>query len=553
MNKLLDDLKRYNPKTRLLLVLLTLAAVALTIWALVEVCFTSGAALVALAILALLVSVAASRQTLTFPGTHSGVTLTETIVFIAVIALGPFHAALLAAIEVLLATIRLKLKPSIALFNISNITVSCFVAALAYTSVDRQLRQLLTADSTAVSLLLFALPLFVLAATHYLLHIALVALMIQLRHQKPIRQTIADTLPWEPVTSVAGSLAAGLLVLSFRQFNLITALVTLVVLLPVPVLIYFAFKTYRDNLEARQQHYQEVTALYDSILEMLAMAIDAKDDVTHDHIQRVKLFARRLGEILGLSPSEMEALKAGALLHDIGKIGVPAYILNKPGKLTEHEFEQMKMHTIIGAELLANIDFRYPVVPIVRHHHERWDGRGYPDGLKGEQIPITARILTLVDTYDALSSDRPYHTAMPRPEALAFIQQNAGSMYDPNLVEVFLRHIDDLERQAAFLSHESGVGSQESKEGTGNRGQGTGDRGQDSRLQTPDSPPPYAWPNPPTVWLRKRRRLPTPDSRLVTPDSQATAPLPPCIPSPPLIRASPPSMRCHAPSPASLL
>jgi putative nucleotidyltransferase with HDIG domain len=160
------------------------------------------------------------------------------------------------------------------------------------------------------------------------------------------------------------------------------------------------------------------------------------------------LFARRMGEAVGLSELEIEALKAGALLHDIGKIGVPAYILNKPGKLTEHEFEQMKMHTIIGADMLSNVDFRYPVVPIVRHHHERWDGRGYPDGLKEDAIPITARILTLVDNYDALRSDRPYKTGMKREEALEYIKQNAGTFFDPTLVEVFLLMADQLELEA---------------------------------------------------------------------------------------------------------
>jgi diguanylate cyclase (GGDEF)-like protein/putative nucleotidyltransferase with HDIG domain len=155
-----------------------------------------------------------------------------------------------------------------------------------------------------------------------------------------------------------------------------------------------------------------------------------------------------MGEVVGLTDLEIEALEAGALLHDIGKIGVPAYILNKPGKLTEHEFEQMKMHTILGADMLSNIDFRYPVVPIVRHHHERWDGLGYPDGLKGDAIPVTARILTLVDNYDALRSERPYKSGMPREDALAYISQNSGTSFDPNLVAIFLRLVDELEAEA---------------------------------------------------------------------------------------------------------
>jgi diguanylate cyclase (GGDEF)-like protein/putative nucleotidyltransferase with HDIG domain len=236
--------------------------------------------------------------------------------------------------------------------------------------------------------------------------------------------------------------------MSLRQYGLVWSAMILVLALPMLLTIYYNFKAYHDKMAKQESHYQELTSIYDSILEMLAMAIDAKDDVTHDHIQRVRLFARRMGELTGLSELEIDALKAGALLHDIGKIGVPAYILNKPGKLSEHEFEQMKMHTIIGADMLSNVKFRYPVVPIVRHHHERWDGKGYPDGLKGEDIPITARIITLVDNYDALRSDRPYKKGMTREAALSYIEQNAGTFFDPQLVKKFLSVADNLEAEA---------------------------------------------------------------------------------------------------------
>src|SRR5262249_23941450 len=255
--------------------------------------------------------------------------------------------------------------------------------------------------------------------------------------------------PWEPVTYMACATIAGLVHYAIVHKGFITTAVVMLLVMPVPVIIYYTFKTYKDKIGEQANHYQELTGIYDSILEMLAMAIDAKDDVTHDHIQRVKLFASRMGQAVGLSEIEIEALRAGALLHDIGKIGVPAYILNKPGKLTEHEFEQMKMHTIIGADMLSNVPFRYPVVPIVRHHHERWDGKGYPDGLRADDIPITARILTLVDNYDALRSDRPYKTGMTREEALTYIRNNAGTFFDPSLVDLFLCMADNLEHEAS--------------------------------------------------------------------------------------------------------
>src|SRR6266542_5003101 len=136
--------------------------------------------------------------------------------------------------------------------------------------------------------------------------------------------------------------------------------------------------------------------------EALATAIDAKDQTTHCHVRRVQIYAAGLGEVLGLSLPEIAALKAGALLHDIGKLAVPAHIINKPGRLTPVEFEKMKVHTTVGAQILSRVDFPYPVTPIVRHHHEQWDGMGYPDGLKGEQIPITARIISVVDCFDSV-------------------------------------------------------------------------------------------------------------------------------------------------------
>ncbi|MCI0486179.1 MAG: HD domain-containing protein, partial [Blastocatellia bacterium] len=137
--------------------------------------------------------------------------------------------------------------------------------------------------------------------------------------------------------------------------------------------------------------------------------------------------------------------KAGALLHDIGKIAVPDYILNKPGRLTAAEFEKMKYHTIAGAQILSRVEFPYPVVPVVRHHHERWDGGGYPDGLKGEEIPLTARILSVVDCFDAVREDRQYRCKMSREEAIGLILRGSGTQYDPRVVGTFIAHLPEFE------------------------------------------------------------------------------------------------------------
>src|SRR5262249_25080112 len=146
---------------------------------------------------------------------------------------------------------------------------------------------------------------------------------------------------------------------------------------------------------------------------------------THCHVRRVQLYTSGMGKLLGLTQPEIEALNAGALLHDIGKLAVPDHILNKPGPLSPAEFERMKIHTTIGAEILGRVNFPYPVLPIVRHHHERWDGRGYPDGLAGDQIPITARLLSVVDCYDAAREERPFRAGMTREAAIEMLRQRA--------------------------------------------------------------------------------------------------------------------------------
>jgi diguanylate cyclase (GGDEF)-like protein/putative nucleotidyltransferase with HDIG domain len=182
-----------------------------------------------------------------------------------------------------------------------------------------------------------------------------------------------------------------------------------------------------------------------STIETLAMAIDAKDQVTHGHIRRVQAYAVGLARRLGVSdPALIRAIEAAALLHDMGKLAVPEYILNKPGPLTPAEFEKMKLHASVGADILSSINFPYPVVPIVRHHHENWDGHGYPDGIKGTDIPIGARILSVVDCFDALTSDRPYRPRLSDADAIRILMERRGRMYDPLIVDTFIAIYKDI-------------------------------------------------------------------------------------------------------------
>jgi diguanylate cyclase (GGDEF)-like protein/putative nucleotidyltransferase with HDIG domain len=206
-----------------------------------------------------------------------------------------------------------------------------------------------------------------------------------------------------------------------------------------------------SRLSAKTRETAELNRVHFATAEALATAIDAKDQTTHCHVRRVQVYAAGMGEVLGLSQSEIAALKAGALLHDIGKLAVPAHIVNKPGRLTPAEFEKMKVHTTVGAQILSRVDFPYPVTPIVRHHHEQWDGMGYPDGLKGEQIPITARLISVVDCFDSVREDRPFRPGMTRDEALAFLLRGSGNHFDPNMVELFIKHLPRFEAQIAAL------------------------------------------------------------------------------------------------------
>jgi putative nucleotidyltransferase with HDIG domain len=213
---------------------------------------------------------------------------------------------------------------------------------------------------------------------------------------------------------------------------------------------------YLGKLEDEKRHVEEIANLHLRTIEALALAIEAKDQTTHDHLQRVRIYAIEVAKELGMVGTELEALHAAALLHDIGKLAVPEHIISKPGRLTPEEFEKMKIHTVVGAEILERVRFPYPVVPIVRAHHEKWDGSGYPYGLKGAEIPIGARILSAVDYLDALASDRQYRRAMPLDEVMTRLNAESGKSFDPKVVEVLKRRYRTLENLALAKSAEDG-------------------------------------------------------------------------------------------------
>jgi diguanylate cyclase (GGDEF)-like protein/putative nucleotidyltransferase with HDIG domain len=282
------------------------------------------------------------------------------------------------------------------------------------------------------------------ASVYVAVNSVLIAGLIALMSRKPFGATWYRTYFWVlPYYFAAGS-TAWLIVVLGRQITWQAALV----LLP---LVYFVYRSHRmslDRLEADKTHVEEIAGLHLRTIEALALAIEAKDTTTAAHLQRVRVYATEIGKEMGIRQKELDALQAASLLHDIGKLAVPEHIISKPGRLTPEEFEKMKIHPLVGAEILEEVKFPYPVVPIVRAHHEKWDGSGYPFGLAGAEIPIGARILAVVDCLDALSSDRQYRRALPLDQAIEIVVSESGKSFDPVVVDIMRRRYVELERMA---------------------------------------------------------------------------------------------------------
>ena len=289
-------------------------------------------------------------------------------------------------------------------------------------------------------------PSILLAASlvFFFMNTAPVAGVVALTEKRRLAQTWRDCYFWSFPFYVVGASVAWLLCLVSQRFNWLGS----ILLLPVAFFVYRSYHLYLGRLEDEKRHAQEVAGLHLRTIEALALAIEAKDHATHEHLRRVRTYVEEIGKEMHLSDLELDGLRAAALLHDIGKLAVPEHILSKPGKMTAEEFEKMKIHPIVGAEILECVGFPCPVAPIVEAHHEKWDGSGYPFGLKGEEIPIGARILSAVDSLDALASDRQYRRALPLDQAMAHIESLSGKSFDPRVVEVLKRRYREFDRMA---------------------------------------------------------------------------------------------------------
>jgi putative nucleotidyltransferase with HDIG domain len=418
------------------------------------VCVATAGMLVAIHSLALLVVNGVNREwfilaaltlltgsfTVPIPGIQARLTVSESFVFASVLMYGPAAGTVTGVLDVLIISLRLGrfgTEPFHVVFNAAVAALSTWVASHLFFALSGVPPYAVERTPLAVLLL----PLAVFTAVYFLLNSWLVTIALALeRNVRPAPIWKANFL-WLSL-NYFGSASVAALVVAYTPTIDLTALG---VIIPLLVITYLTFRTSLGRIEDARRHVDEVDRLYLSTIETLAMAIDAKDQVTHGHIRRVQQFALGLARALGVTDhNQLKALEAAALLHDTGKLVVPEHILNKPGRLTPGEFEKMKLHASAGADILSAIRFPYPVVPIVRHHHENWDGTGYPDGLKGTDIPLGARVLQVVDCFDALTSDRPYRRRLSDEEALAILMQRRGIMYDPLIVDTFATVKDSL-------------------------------------------------------------------------------------------------------------
>jgi len=290
------------------------------------------------------------------------------------------------------------------------------------------------------------------ASIYFIVNAGCIAVVISFSEGKPLQKILVDCYFWSFPYYLVGAGIAGTISWVNHSFNWETSLL----FVPAIYIIYRSYSLYLGKLEDEKRHVEEMANLHLRTIEALALAIEAKDQTTHDHLQRVRIYAIEVAKELGIKGAELEALHAAALLHDIGKLAVPEHIISKPGRLTPEEFEKMKIHTVVGAEILERVRFPYPVVPIVRAHHEKYDGTGYPFGLKGTEIPIGARILSAVDYLDALASDRQYRRAVPLDDVMQRLAAEAGKSFDPKVVDVLKRRYKSLENLARAKSTEDG-------------------------------------------------------------------------------------------------
>ena len=368
------------------------------------------------------------------PKSEGTMSLNFPFILLGILQLSPLQAVGLAVCSVVAQCRFRVLRPFTLiqiLFNLANVTTATVLAWDGYMGLLRAHWPIAPALAIATTIYFFS-------------NTVLLALVIAWdQNISPLALWRRDFWWFFPFYIVGAILAA-----TAYLIGMIFGWMTSMLLIPMVYTVYRTYSSQMAFVRDREQHAKDTEALHLRTIEGLAMAIEAKDENTHKHLLRVRVYVAELGKLMKLDRPIMQALLIASYLHDIGKLAVPEYIINKPGKLTQEEFEKMKIHPVVGADILDRVRFPYPVVPIVRSHHESWDGSGYPDGLKGEEIPIGARLLTAVDCFDALASERPYRKALPLDEAMAFVKARAGIQFDPQIVELLEKNYLELEERA---------------------------------------------------------------------------------------------------------
>ncbi len=410
-------------------------------------------------LLLLVLSLAASRLTVLVTSTdgvqRSRESIADSFVILAVMlytgppahSVGP--AVLLAALVGFVSTYRSANRREVVLTT-GMAVISTFVAASLYgVLVDLFAGEAELVADGGLSLNVFLVPLLALAALQYSLRTIATTWFLTFNAGNIKLLPSQETIVWTLTTKLAGAASAVLFYAAILNKGFSYALLGLLISALIHLLYRFNEGRLLDVRRAeaeRRRHVEEMANIHLNTVESLAIAIDAKDHTTHGHVRRTQIYATQMGKCFAVTESQLQALHAGALLHDIGKLAVPEYILNKPGKLTEAEFAKMKIHPTVGGDILKRVSFPYPVEDLVRYHHEKWDGSGYPKGLKGESIPLVARIISVVDFYDATRCDRPYRKGMKREDSLALLRSMVGSAFDPKVVEKFIEHVEDFDR-----------------------------------------------------------------------------------------------------------
>ena len=333
-------------------------------------------------------------------------------------------------------------------YSICSSVIATFLAALVYKGLVLVLVGDGLGGDRSLVLDLVLLPLCVFGLVHY--GLTTVGVLASRAFVSGVSVSLSqESLIWTLITQVANVTSAAMFFGALHGAGIPFLFVGLLITALVHLLYRFNEKRVGEVTRGQSEklkYIEEIADLHMNTIESLAIAIDAKDQTTHGHVRRTQIYATEMGKLLKVTDQELRALFAGALLHDIGKLAVPEYILNKPGKLTESEFAKMKIHPTVGGDILKRVNFPYPVEDIVRFHHEKWDGSGYPKGLRAKDIPLVARIISVVDFYDATRCDRPYRKGMKREDSLALLQKMSGSSFDPKVVELFTKHVTEFDK-----------------------------------------------------------------------------------------------------------